>query len=261
VTPVARPLGIQYKTRDEVALMREASQIVAQVLDLLERNVRPGVSTLELDELAEAETARLGARPAFKGYRVRGRTYEHSLCASRNDVVVHGIPSAETVLGEGDILGIDFGVVHRGYFGDSARTLPVGQVSEEQQRLMQVTREALHLGIAECVPGGWLGSIGHAIQSHVEQNGYSVVRAFVGHGIGRALHEEPPVPNYGRRGHGLRLHPGLVLAIEPMVNAGAPEVKILEDGWTAVTVDGAASAHFEHTVAITDQGPVILSQL
>jgi methionyl aminopeptidase len=222
VTPVARPLGIQYKTRDEVALMREASLIVAQVLDLLELHLRPGVTTLELDELAEAETLRLGARPAFKGYRVRGRTYQHSLCTSRNEVVVHGIPSKGTVLDEGDIVGIDFGVVHRGYFGDAARTLAVGAVSDEQQRLMQVTREALELGIAECVPGGWLGSIGHAIQGHVEQNGYSVVRAFVGHGIGRALHEEPPVPNYGRRGHGLRLHPGLVLAIEPMVNAGPP---------------------------------------
>jgi methionyl aminopeptidase len=218
----------------------------------------PGVTTLELDALAEELTLRKGAKPAFKGYRVGNHVFPLSLCISVNEELVHGIPS-ERKLAEGDIVGIDFGVVYRGYYGDAAMTVGVGSVSEEARRLMRVTEESLYEAIQRVRAGARLGEVSHAVQSYVEREGFSVVREFVGHGIGRRLHEEPPVPNFGSPDRGVRLKEGMVLAIEPMVNAGGPEVRIKEDGWTVVTVDGSLAAHFEHSVAITENGPEILS--
>jgi methionyl aminopeptidase len=240
--------------------MRRANVIVAEVLEELKSHVVPGVTTLELDALAEELTLKKKAVPAFKGYSVAGRVYPCSLCASVNEEIVHGIPSRRA-LREGDIIGLDYGVIYEGYYGDSAITVGVGRVSEEAQRLMDVTREALYKGIEQLCDGKRLGDLGSVIQRTAEGAGYSVVRAFVGHGIGKRLHEEPPVPNYGDPERGLRLREGMVLAIEPMVNAGGYEVEIKEDGWTAVTKDGSLAAHFEHSVAITKNGPYILSQL
>ena len=240
--------------------MRRANTIVAEVLQELKKNVAPGVTTLDLDKIAEEMTLKKGAIPAFKGYNVAGRVYPRCLCASINEEIVHGIP-ANRSLRDGDIIGLDYGVIYDGYYGDSAVTVGVGSVSAEAQKLMDVTEQALYKGIEQLWDGKRLGDLGFAVQQVAESAGYSVVRAFVGHGIGKKLHEEPPVPNYGDRDRGLRLKQGMVLAIEPMVNVGGHEVEIKEDGWTAVTRDGTLAAHFEHSVAITKDGPFILSQL
>ena len=245
------------KTQDEIAVMAQASRVVAEVLAVLKKAVRPGITTDELDRLAEEEIRSRGARPAFKGYR----SYPKTLCASVNEQVVHGIPS-KRVLKEGDIIGLDLGAIVDGFYGDSAVTVLVGQTNERITHLVRVTEEAMYLGIKQAVVGHRLSEISHVIQQHVESAGFSVVTEFVGHGIGRQLHEEPQVPNYGKPGQGPRLQAGMVLAIEPMVNIGGAAVKVLEDRWTAVTVDGSFSAHFEHTIAITSSGPPkILSQL
>jgi len=248
-------MAIQLKTPAQIAKLREANLVVADVLDTLEAAVKPGISTWELNEIAARRLKQLKAESAFLGYH----GYPAVLCTSVNEVVVHGIPRQDVILKEGDLLSIDFGAFKDGWCGDSARTLPVGRVSPEAQRLMDATRESLQRAIALCVPGQRLGDIGHAVQSHVEPLGFSVVRQFVGHGIGRKMHEEPHVPNYGPAGRGLRLSAGLVVAIEPMINAGGAEVFTEEDGWTAVTKDGSFSAHFEHSVAITENGPFVLS--
>ena len=243
------------KSLQEIKIMKAAGSIVKEVLELVRSSVRPGISTFELNALAEKQTAKLKALPAFKGYC----GYPYSLCCSVNSEVVHGMPSPQP-LREGDILSLDFGVLYDGFFGDAAITVPVGSISEEAARLIRVTEESLKRGIEAALSGNRLADISHAIQSFVEPQGFSVVRDFVGHGIGRQLHEGPQVPNYGLPGKGPRLKPGMVLAIEPMINLGGYEVNILEDGWTAVTVDGNLSAHFEHTIAITESGPEILTQ-
>ncbi|NGZ03003.1 MAG: type I methionyl aminopeptidase [Nitrospira sp. WS238] len=248
---------IVFKTPDEVALMAEASRVVAEVLELLRGQVAPGMTTDDLDRMAEEGIRKRGAIPAFKGYR----NYPKTLCASVNEQVVHGIPSKRR-LKEGDIIGLDLGAIVSGFYGDSAVTVPVGTARQEALRLIQVTEEAMYQGIAKAVVGNRLSDVSHAIQAHVEKAGFSVVTEFVGHGIGRQLHEEPQVPNYGRPGQGPRLQVGMVLAIEPMVNMGTSAIRILEDRWTAVTQDGCWSAHFEHTIAIQPSGPArILSQL
>ena len=235
--------------------MRTAGRLVGDVLTELASKVVPGVTTSDLDEIAEKMIAEAGATPAFKGYH----GYPATICASINEEVIHGIPSGRRILNEGDVISIDVGASLNGYYGDSAITLPVGQVSEEAATLLRVTEESLYKAI-DCVrPGARISDIGHAVQHHVEAYGFSVVREFVGHGIGQRMHEEPQVPNYGEPGRGPRLAEGMVLAIEPMVNAGKPAVKVLADGWTAVTRDGGLSAHFEHTVAVTADGPWILT--
>ena len=249
-------MSIRLKSVAEIAKLREANLVVADVLDLLESTAKPGMTTWELNEIAANRLRQLKAESAFLGYH----GYPAVLCTSVNEVVVHGIPRKDVVLKDGDLLSIDFGAFKDGWCGDSARTVPMGKVSKEALALVAATRESLELAIEKCVPGNRLGDIGWAVQSHVEPKGYSVVRQFVGHGIGRAMHEEPHVPNYGEAGKGKRLSPGLVVAIEPMVNAGTQEVVIKEDGWTAVTRDGSLSAHFEHSVAITDNGPIVLSR-
>ncbi len=235
--------------------MREAGRLVGEVLTELSAKVAPGVTTAELDELAERRIRQAGAVPAFKGYH----GYPATICASVNEEVIHGIPSGRRILNEGDIISIDVGAMLDGYYGDSAVTLPVGQVSEQAATLLRVTEEALYKAIERVKVGGRVSDIGHAVQQHVEAYGFSVVREFVGHGIGQRMHEEPQVPNYGEPGRGPRLAEGMVLAIEPMVNAGRAAVKVLADGWTAVTRDGSLSAHFEHTVAVTAQGPRIMT--
>ena len=240
--------------------MRKANVIVAEILQELKARSVPGVTTLDLDAIAEELTLNKKAIPAFKGYTVAGRVYPRCLCASINDEIVHGIPS-NRALKEGDIVGLDYGVIYEGFYGDSALTVGVGRVSEEAKRLMEVTEQSLYDGIEQLQDGKRLGDLGAAVQERAESAGYSVVRAFVGHGIGKRLHEEPPVPNFGERDRGLRLKEGMVLAIEPMVNVGSHEVEIKEDGWTAVTKDGSLAAHFEHSVAITKNGPYILSRL
>ena len=234
--------------------MRVAGRMVGEILALLRERIAPGVTTAELDRLAEQECRRRGARPAFKGYG----GFPYSICASPNEKVVHGFSDA-TPLHEGDILSIDFGVVYDGFFGDAAFTAPVGPIAAGAQKLLAATERSLELGIAAAVPGGRLSDISHAVQAYVEGEGFSVVREFVGHGIGRALHESPQIPNFGAAGQGPRLKSGMTLAIEPMINAGGPGVKVLGDGWTAVTTDGRLSCHFEHTVAITENGPEILT--
>jgi len=236
--------------------MHRAGLIVWGVLDSLRKIVRPGMSTLELDEIAERGALEKGARPAFKNYR----GYPASLCTSLNEEVVHGIPSGKRRLREGDILSLDFGVELEGYYADAAVTVPVGAIRPEVEKLLNVTRTSLDLAIAKVKPGNRLGEVSAAVQGLVEKNGFSIVREFVGHGIGTRMHEEPNVPNYGEAGHGPRLQEGMVIAIEPMVNAGRPEVRVLDDGWTAVTADGSYSAHFEHTVAVTASGPWILTR-
>ncbi len=242
------------KSPREIEKIRFSNQIVAEILEKLKEKVAPGVDTLALNTMSEELARRRKAKPAFKGYR----GYPYALCASVNDQVVHGFPSKRP-LKEGDILSMDFGIFCDGYYGDAAVTVSVGKTSELAQRLMEITGKALFLGIEQAVPGKRLSDISHAIQSHVEGAGFSVVRKFVGHGIGKELHEDPQIPNYGKPGMGIRLKPGMVLAIEPMVNTGGYEIETLEDGWTTVTKDGGLSAHFEHTVAITEDGPVILS--
>jgi len=239
----------------ELERMKEAGRLVGEVLSLLSAAVAPGISTGDLDQLAEERIRRAGGVPAFKGYR----GYPASICASINDEVIHGIPSGRRLLSEGDIISIDVGVSLDGYYGDSAVTVPVGQVSEEAAALLRVTEESLYKAIERARPGNRVSDIGHAVQQHVEAYGFSVVREFVGHGIGQEMHEEPQIPNYGEPGRGQRLAPGMVLAIEPMVNAGKPAVKVLSDGWTAVTRDRSLSAHFEHTVAVTAGEPWVLT--
>ena len=251
---------ISLKSPREIEIMRRANVIVAEVLQELKQQVAPGATTLDLDAIAEEMTLKKGAIPAFKGYNVAGRVYPRCLCASINDEIVHGIPSNRG-LREGDIIGLDYGVIYEGFYGDSAITVGVGKVSEQAQRLMDVTEQSLYHGIEQLHEGKRLGDLGAVVQKIAEDAGFSVVRAFVGHGIGKKLHEEPPVPNYGEPDRGLRLKEGMVLAIEPMVNAGSHEVEIKEDGWTAVTKDGSLAAHFEHSVAITKTGPFILSRI
>lgn len=235
--------------------MRTANQFVADVLAELEAAVRPGVTTAELDRLAEKLVRDGGAIPAFKGYR----GFPATLCASINDEVVHGIPSPTRELKEGDIISLDVGAKLGGYFGDSAVTVAVGKVPDETLRLLEATREALHRAIGQVQVGGRLSDIGHAVQQWVEAAGFSIVREFVGHGIGEKLHEEPQIPNYGVPGRGPKLAAGMVLAIEPMVAMGRPETRVLADGWTAVTKDGSLAAHFEHTVAVSAEGPQVLT--
>jgi methionyl aminopeptidase len=243
------------KSPAEIARMRAASELVAAVLTDLEAVIVPGVSTGELDERAEAKIRAAGATPAFKGYH----GYPATLCVSVNDEVIHGIPSRKRLLKEGDIVSVDVGAVLDGFVGDSAVTFPVGAVSERAARLLRVTQESLYGAILAVRTGGRVSDIGHAVQRHVEANGCSVVREFVGHGIGAVMHEEPQVPNYGPPGRGAKLAEGMVLAIEPMVNLGRPAVRVLDDGWTAVTRDHSLSAHFEHTVAVTGEGPLVLT--
>ena len=238
------------KTSEEIELITRAGRIVAECQKLLIGELKPGMTTLELDNLTEECIRDNGAIPAFKGYR----NFPNSLCASVNEEVVHGIPS-KRVLNDGDIIGLDIGAIVEGFYGDGAVTVPVGEISPHVQTLINVTREGLLKGIEQAVVGNRLSDISAAIQTHVEKHGYSIVRDFVGHGIGRQLHEEPQVPNYGRPGQGPRLKPGMALAIEPMVNLGGSGVKVLDDGWTAVTSDGSLSAHFEHTISIEPSGP------
>ncbi len=241
------------KTPGELAIMDEANRIVHTVLEGLAERVAPGVTTKELDEWAENLIRSRGGVPAFLNYR----GFPATLCTALNDVIVHGIPNRQP-LEDGDIVGFDCGVLYKGYYGDAARTYAVGQISPQAEKLLRVTRESLELAV-ECVrPGARLTDIGHTVQRHVEQHGYSVVREFVGHGVGTALHEEPQVPNFGRAGKGPKLRPGLVLAIEPMVNVGTRMVQVDSDGWTARTKDGSLSAHFEYSVAVTESGPWIL---
>jgi methionyl aminopeptidase len=243
------------KSWSELQIMARAARIVIDTLDALEEAAVPGTTTAELDTIARESIERAGARPAFLGYR----GFPATLCASVNEEVVHGIPSDRKLRG-GDIVGLDLGCVLDGFFGDSARTVAVGEISEDTRALLKTTREALMAGVEMCRPGKRVGDIGHAVQTHAESRGYSIVREFVGHGIGTSLHEEPQVPNYGPPGRRERLVPGMCLAIEPMVNAGVPEVDVLGDGWTAVTRDRRLSAHFEFSVAVTAYGPWILAE-
>ena len=249
---------IVLKASWELALLRRSNRLVAETLRALGQRVRPGVTTLEMDRFAESYLLAQGARPAFKGYR----NYPFTLCASINEQVVHGLPSPRKLV-EGDILSLDMGAVVDGYYGDAAITVPVGRISPEAERLLRVTRECLDRAIAAAKNGARLADISSAVQGHAEANGFSVVRVFVGHGIGKELHEAPQIPNFvdPERGRGPVLKPGMVLAIEPMVNAGRPEVRVMEDHWTAVTADGSLSAHFEHTIAITENGTEILTVL
>jgi methionyl aminopeptidase len=244
------------KSNDEISKIRSSCEIVAEILSAMEEWIQPGVSTEELDRMAEEMMLKRGSKPAFKGYK----GYPKSICASINDVVVHGIPNA-TKLRDGDIISVDIGVIREGFFGDSARTFAVGKIDSSAKQLLQVTQEALQLSIEKANKNNHLQDISAAVQRHVEKFGFSIVRDFVGHGIGRDLHEDPPIPNFGMPGYGPKLEVGMVLAIEPMVNEGKPEVKIDKDGWTARTKDGKRSAHFEHSVAITESGPVILSKV
>ncbi|MBN1829187.1 MAG: type I methionyl aminopeptidase [Deltaproteobacteria bacterium] len=242
------------KSEEEIEQIRQSNMIVAEILAGLAELVKPGVRTIDLDAYAEEGARRKGAVPAFKGYR----GYPFSLCTSMNEEVVHGMPS-DRELKEGDIISLDFGIFYKGFYGDAALTAAVGQISANAARLIAVTRESLAAAIKNVRPGNRIGDVSSAVQRCVETAGYSVVRDFVGHGIGRELHEEPPVPNYGRKGRGIELKEGMVLAIEPMVNEGSYEVKVKEDEWTVVTRDGKLSAHFEHTVAVTSRGAIVLS--
>jgi methionyl aminopeptidase len=250
-------MAIVCKSAAEIERMRQSGHIVRQVLDEVRSMVGPGVTTMDLERAAEKKIAELGAKPAFKGYY----DYPCVLCTSVNEEIVHGIPSEKRTLKDGDIVSIDCGVVLDGYYGDAAITVPVSDaVKPELRKLLTVTEESLYRGIDQALIGNSVGDVGAAVQEHVEAAGFSVVREFVGHGIGTRLHEEPQVPNFGARGHGAKLREGMVLAIEPMVNYGKPETRVLGDKWTAVTVDGSFSAHFEHCVAVTKDGPVILTK-
>jgi|TARA_B100001971_G_C18264040_1_gene590021 methionyl aminopeptidase len=244
------------KSPQEIEKIRKSNEIVSEILQILESEIQPKVNTLYLNDLSEKLAREKNAIPAFKGYR----DFPYSLCASVNNVVVHGFPN-KVPLQEGDIVSLDFGILFDGYYGDAAKTVAVGKILESTRRLTQVTEESLYKGIEKAVPDGRLSDISHAIQSYAEAGGFSVVRKFVGHGIGGKLHEDPQIPNFGKPGMGIRLKSGMTLAIEPMVNEKGHDVEVLEDGWTAVTKDGCLSAHFEHTIAITDEGPVILSNL
>jgi methionyl aminopeptidase len=244
------------KSQAEVEKLRKSAKLVREILFEARDRARPGVSTLELETFTEKRLTQAGAKPAFKGYR----GYPCCLCTSVNEEIMHGIPSGRR-LKEGDILGLDLGVILDGFYGDSALTVPVGEIAEPARKLLQVSEDALELAIAKARLGNRIGDISATVQQHVEKNGFSVVREFVGHGIGRALHEEPQIPNYGQPGHGPALKEGMVLAIETMVNSGRPELRILEDHWTAVTADGKNAAHFEHMVAVTHNGPDVLTRI
>jgi len=246
---------ITLKSPQEIEILRESNRIVAQILASLRDFIRPGVTTKELNRLAERLTRQKGATPAFKGYN----GYPATLCVSVNEEIIHGIPGPKR-LREGDLVSLDMGVRYRGYYGDAAITLPVGKVNQRARKLLQVTKEALKRAIEVAVPGNRLSDISYAIQSYAEGEGFSVVREFVGHGIGKRLHEDPQIPNYGPPHRGPFLKVGMVLALEPMVNVGTWRAELLSDSWTAVTADGSLSAHFEHTIAITDDGPLILSR-
>jgi methionyl aminopeptidase len=248
--------AIQLKTPRQLRFMRQAGTIVAEVLALLGEHIVPGATTAELDALAEAEIKKRGAVPSFKGYH----GYPCTICASVNEQIVHGIPSGYRLI-EGDILSIDVGAIYKGWHGDAAVTHAVGRTNAQAERVMAATREALRRGIAAAVPDNHLGDIGFAIQSWVEAQGFAVIRDFVGHGIGKVMHEAPQVPNFGEAGAGVKLLPGMTIAIEPMVSVGDWRVKVLDDGWTAVTVDGSLSAHYEHSIAITSEGPEILTKV
>jgi methionyl aminopeptidase len=244
------------KSSQEIEKMRRAGKVVREVLELVRSTVKPGATTLDLENAAEGRLKELGVKAAFKGYH----GFPCVLCTSVNSEVVHGIPSAQRVLKSGDIVSVDFGAVVDGYFGDAAITVPVGKIDEKSARLLKVTEASLHAGIAAVKPGATLGDVGAAVQDVVEAEGFSVVRDFVGHGIGVHMHEDPQVPNFGKPGQGMKLKAGMVIAIEPMVNAGKPEVQVLGDGWTAVASDGSMSAHFEHTVAVTSTGARVLTE-
>ncbi len=252
-------MTIPIKNKEGIARMREACAIAATVLEKIKPLVRPGVTTQDLEEAGRDWIARLGARSACFGYQNGSRRYPAHTCISVNEEVVHGIPSFRRILRDGDIVSLDIVVWHNGYVGDNAFTMPVGTVDPAVLKLLRVTREALDIGIREAVVGNRIGDISAAIQRYVEAHGFSVVRDMVGHGVGVAMHEPPEIPNFGRKGTGERIKPGMTLAIEPMVNLGGPRTKILSDGWTCVTADGAPSAHFEHTVLTTDQGPEVLT--
>lgn len=247
-------MGIIIKSAQEIDIMRRAGKIVAIVLDKLESSVEPGITTGQLNKIAEEEAKKNNAIPSFKGYR----GFPASICVSINDQIVHGIPS-ERVLQEGDIVSIDFGVIYNGFQGDSARTVAVGKISDDAQKLMQATQEALMAGIAKVTDGVHLGDVSSAVQKHVESNGFSVVREYVGHGIGRDMHEDPQIPNFGTAGRGPILRKGMTIAIEPMVNAGGWQTRLTESGWTVLTADGSLSAHFEHTIAVTHGKAEILT--
>ena len=247
---------ITLKSKREIEIMRDGSRIVAEILEELRRTCKAGILTRDLDRIAEERTLQHGAEPAFKGYR----GFPRALCTSINQQVVHGIPGDYEVK-EGDIVSLDFGVHYKGYFGDAAVTVPIGGIGSETEKLLRVTEECLYLGIEQMIPEKHLSDLSKAIQMHAESHGFSLVKEFGGHGIGRHLHEDPVVLNYVADGRGIKLRPGLVLAIEPMVNMGTDQVQILSDGWTVVTADGKPSAHFEHTVAITENGPEILTKL
>jgi len=251
------------KSPQEIELMRAANRVVGEILVELRERVVPGISTGELDRIAAEFIRKKGARSAFKGYRMRNGSipFPATICISLNDEVVHGIPSFQRLVQEGDVVSLDFGVIYHDFYGDSAISFAVGEVEKPVSSLIETAAAALEAGIAEAQVGNRLGNISAAIQERVEQEGFSVVREFVGHGVGRRLHEDPPVPNYGVRDRGVRLREGLVLAIEPMVNVGRAEVALKSDGWTAVTRDGSLSAHFEHSVAITEKGPEVLSRV
>ena len=245
------------KSKKEIEFIREAGKIVAYAHELLREAIKPGISTFELDEIAYRAIVKHNASPSFKGYG----GFPASICASKNDVVVHGIPRKDDILMEGDIINIDIGAEYKGYHGDAAKTHPVGKITEDDARLIRETRESFYKGIEQALVGKRLSDISHAIQSHVEEFGFSVVREFVGHGVGRSLHEDPQIPNYGPPDRGPRLESGMVLAIEPMINQGTYKVQVLEDGWTVKTIDGKKSSHYEHSIAITDNGPDILTKL
>ncbi|GAB7387274.1 type I methionyl aminopeptidase [Bacillaceae bacterium] len=246
---------IIYKTRDEIEIMRQAGRIVALTHKELAKAIKPGITTKELDEMAEHFIRKHGAKPSFKGYG----GFPGSICTSVNDELVHGIPSDRKLM-DGDIISLDIGAEYQGYHGDSAWTYPVGTIAPQAQKLLRVTEESLYKGLEKAKPNARLSDISHAIQTYVEAHGMSIVREYVGHGIGRNLHEDPQIPNYGPPGRGPRLKPGMVLAIEPMVNAGKRHVKTLADNWTVVTVDGSLCAHFEHTIVITEDGYEILTK-
>ncbi|HAC79463.1 MAG: type I methionyl aminopeptidase [Candidatus Binatia bacterium] len=250
---------IVLRRQEEVEVIRSACRTVGEILQRLREEVRPGISTGELDRLAEAWTKKAGAEPAFKGYTVGGKTYPSTLCVSINEEVVHGMPSDQRILQDGDIVGLDFGVIRGGYYGDGAITIPVGKVTSEADDLIRITSESLDRGIEKLCIGNRIRDISAAIQKHAEAGGYGVVKDFVGHGIGQRLHEDPQVPNYVSRGQNPRIKEGMVLAIEPMVCLGTWEVDVLEDGWTAVTRDRNIAAHFEHSVAVTANGPEVLT--
>lgn len=243
------------KSREEIEKMNSANKIVAEVLDVVSEEIKEGITTGELDRIAEELILKRGGKAAFKGYR----GYKHTLCTSINQEIVHGIPGKRE-LRTGDIIGVDCGVLYKGFYGDMARTFPVGEITDVAKKLLKVTKEALNIGTGEAKVGNRLFDISATVQKYVEASGFSVVRDFVGHGIGTSLHEDPQVPNFGEAGTGVKLRPGMVLALEPMVNSGGYKVKVLDDGWTVVTQDGGLSAHFEHSVAVTENGPLVLGK-